>query len=638
MSSTRYEYAPLSRPRQEVRLLRILPGDGDVELTVQHYDIEDCPAYVALSYEWGSEQEPKEIRINERSFQVRQNLWDALNVLRTKQFEGGVFDTESPRFWIDAVCISQAHSAERGHQVSLMGRIYRQASHTIVWLGPEAASSDLGMRLLRDHPADGWASSDRKWSAIKALLNRTYFQRIWIVQEIVLSRRIDLLCGSSICPWDRLASFWESRVLGKNKMADLVQFRITDIKKAVELVVARQQFEAGWYGKDPKFCMLQLLDLSHRRHCSEFRDRVYALLGLLPEGQQLVGLEIDYEVGCEELMIRLEAAIHRDGDATQHYILQAFEQEASEEARGRVAWYWVISEVLHHFSNFVLGGFDRLSSITTYRDGALLLQTIYWIVGGYGVNLFPITKEDDFAIAATFGTNTAYQTAELTCSRREASFGRDTTFTIPCIYYVGMLSYHIELTHQPEIPQVSPTEYVRTERRSLECQYLLQRFNKNAQSILQMRQRMAELESEVSTDLETTTETLLPAHVERAVFANLLARLYQDQMHKSSTYGWPERNAKLDNFLKDDCPSNTDLSTFLSQSLFGYYRMTIVKKSSVKRPKPPKGFGPIQSVKIIEKSEDHENPPLVQRIWVASLFRNTLEQPDSRRSKRKKRN
>lgn len=37
--------------------------------------------------------------------------------------------------WIDAICINQATTLEKNHQVSMMGMIYSQAECVIVWLG-----------------------------------------------------------------------------------------------------------------------------------------------------------------------------------------------------------------------------------------------------------------------------------------------------------------------------------------------------------------------------------------------------------------------------------------------------------------------------------------------------------------------
>ncbi len=39
------------------------------------------------------------------------------------------------RFWADAVCINQQDNKEKGHQVSLMEKVYKQAEYGLCWLG-----------------------------------------------------------------------------------------------------------------------------------------------------------------------------------------------------------------------------------------------------------------------------------------------------------------------------------------------------------------------------------------------------------------------------------------------------------------------------------------------------------------------
>lgn len=45
--------------------------------------------------------------------------------------------------WVDALCINQDDIFERNQQVRIMGEIYRQASSTIIYLGPTSQDIDL---------------------------------------------------------------------------------------------------------------------------------------------------------------------------------------------------------------------------------------------------------------------------------------------------------------------------------------------------------------------------------------------------------------------------------------------------------------------------------------------------------------
>jgi hypothetical protein len=69
------------------------------------------------------------------------NLYHALRRVRGK---GGQYF-----FWVDAICIDQANTQERGHQVSIMRAIYEGAQSVIVWLGEEVPGSALAMGLIQ---------------------------------------------------------------------------------------------------------------------------------------------------------------------------------------------------------------------------------------------------------------------------------------------------------------------------------------------------------------------------------------------------------------------------------------------------------------------------------------------------------
>jgi hypothetical protein len=111
--------------------------------------------------------------------------------------------------WIDAICINQKDTAERNEQVKQMGKIYKFAERVIVWLGPEFPSSKLTMstleflgrqvELTKDYNRFRSPSSDEPdWNnsmhplpysvetleAIFDLLGRSWFSRLWILQEI----------------------------------------------------------------------------------------------------------------------------------------------------------------------------------------------------------------------------------------------------------------------------------------------------------------------------------------------------------------------------------------------------------------------------------------------------------------------
>jgi hypothetical protein len=72
------------------------------------------------------------IYVNGLQLKVTHNLWEALIHLRTIQ---DLDVRVGPNWWFDSICINQANDAERGHQVSMMRKIFESATLVVAWLG-----------------------------------------------------------------------------------------------------------------------------------------------------------------------------------------------------------------------------------------------------------------------------------------------------------------------------------------------------------------------------------------------------------------------------------------------------------------------------------------------------------------------
>jgi hypothetical protein len=201
-----YQYLPLHSPEEAIRLLNIHPGKDEeplsCTLTPDHVlSHADCPPYAALSYTWGPPTPQHTITINGASFFIRENLWSFLRQLRRLG--------EHAYIWTDAISINQADVPEKNLQVPLMGRIYKNAARVLVYLGQEADQSQLIMDLAARQPPDcaaeecaiDWRKVDLFHYAptLFRLCNRPYWDRTWIIQEILLARgQIFVLCGSTM--------------------------------------------------------------------------------------------------------------------------------------------------------------------------------------------------------------------------------------------------------------------------------------------------------------------------------------------------------------------------------------------------------------------------------------------------------
>ncbi|KAK2743174.1 heterokaryon incompatibility protein [Colletotrichum kahawae] len=186
----------------------------------------DWGDFLALSYVWGPPTPVQHIILNGHQFPVGPNLFQALLHLRPNERIRQGF-----KLWIDAICINQEDIAERSAQVGRMRDIYAAAWQVVIWLGPGADDSELGMSALSwiaarnrtPSPYDGFYRESTKidarplfiiWGTFKSplkktvykalfsLLFRPYWQRMWILQEVAMARPdAPVVCGKSCLPW-----------------------------------------------------------------------------------------------------------------------------------------------------------------------------------------------------------------------------------------------------------------------------------------------------------------------------------------------------------------------------------------------------------------------------------------------------
>ena len=183
-----------------IRILELLPGKAEDTI---HTKLAVAPLsagtkYEALSYVWGNPAYPLPIHVDGKVLKVTQNLRTALRHLRSP--------TESRTLWIDAICINQNDKEEKGHQVGLMGKIYRGSSNTVIWVGPSTPGTpeafhnvEILFRAAKDgggdptqnikwNPADAHIAkgvltpeSAPQWNhEVLTLLRRPWFTRGWV--------------------------------------------------------------------------------------------------------------------------------------------------------------------------------------------------------------------------------------------------------------------------------------------------------------------------------------------------------------------------------------------------------------------------------------------------------------------------
>ncbi|KAF2137711.1 uncharacterized protein K452DRAFT_235346, partial [Aplosporella prunicola CBS 121167] len=171
-----YVHEPLPEGKY-IRLLELLPSDKHddmVECNLSSFSLSLAPQYEALSYTWSATFPQFQMRCNGKGYSVRAQLYNALKRLRRKTQEGFL--------WIDAICINQASEVEKNHQVPLIRGIFERAQVVLIWLGEEADDSNMAINFLK-------ALQLLIWVAVRKFLQRPWFSRIWILQEVAVAKR-----------------------------------------------------------------------------------------------------------------------------------------------------------------------------------------------------------------------------------------------------------------------------------------------------------------------------------------------------------------------------------------------------------------------------------------------------------------
>jgi hypothetical protein len=217
-----YQYRPLTR-RKEIRLLQVLPDSPTAEIKCKFKTSilrkqPWMPRYTAISYTWGSATRDESILLDGHSYLVTTSAFEVLQRIRRK---------DKPfLIWIDAICINQYDNEEKSRQIRLMGQIYSMASETVGWIGKTEGDSTLAISAMRSivrefglaHPCHydavlgdkilSYARSEtgsREWKAITRLFSRAWFRRIWVLQEVVLSKSLVIYCGDDEFPWENVS-------------------------------------------------------------------------------------------------------------------------------------------------------------------------------------------------------------------------------------------------------------------------------------------------------------------------------------------------------------------------------------------------------------------------------------------------
>lgn len=251
--------------------------------------------FVALSYCWGDLNDKIRITVNDHGVFVTVNLYAALRRLRAEKIKF---------VWVDFLCINQQDCEERSIQIRKMSTIFKKAKQVAVWLGDELEIEEDDITSLSAEGAKiaYHALSFSAQRALTQLLSRSYWTRIWIIQELAAASSIIILCGRHKLSWE---------IFSNDSHTEFVAPVDETGSDKLERFQKIRKFRTDKLTRQP----ISLLDALYRSQSAlstDPRDKLYALLGLVFDGDNFIP-EPNYNLSKEETYTNFALALIENG-------------------------------------------------------------------------------------------------------------------------------------------------------------------------------------------------------------------------------------------------------------------------------------------------------------------------------------
>lgn len=346
----RFQYRPL-HGEDGIRLVTLFPTSfhEPIACTVVHTELDSNPEYEALSYTWGNHQNLVSIMVNGRSFGITHNLATALRYLRRKEREvtfwidaicinqedidertqqvalmTNIYQrARQVQIWLgpeadDSEMVMEFFEEFDEKPMKLVNQSLLESDSTEAWIYGRAHAFLEPCRTFLEHlvswsaddwtdepgPTEGPTLDETQWlrgyivdkkrirlrQALEALLEREYWYRAWVIQEILMASSITLKCGSSSVPWECVTTVVKAFMdNGSHKLygptpwrSPLNSFRTKNMRLATFETIGHLDSVRldGHTSRGPEWLFQMLLKLRHFR-ATDPREKVFSLLGLI---------------------------------------------------------------------------------------------------------------------------------------------------------------------------------------------------------------------------------------------------------------------------------------------------------------------------------------------------------------------
>ncbi|KAF1979876.1 HET-domain-containing protein [Bimuria novae-zelandiae CBS 107.79] len=266
--------------------------------------------FIAVSYCWGDESPTEHLPLSNGDY-----LKVTSSVVLLIQHVAGV--ASGLPIWIDAICINQADLEEKSTQVSMMGNIYSRAECVLIWLGSKGFTQDDELSLwsyiksslkFENTPfssARGIVEDGAGDAVLGRVLQSRWFERVWVVQEMCLARKIFFLCGAIGMSLPFLQHYMETRRKNYTNIPDSYsnssdwgQTGLSAFKRLRKLYKSRNLIQE--HSGRPVVTLPDTLFDYQACKSTDPRDKVFALLGLAAYHQ----FQPDYSLSKEDTFIQ----------------------------------------------------------------------------------------------------------------------------------------------------------------------------------------------------------------------------------------------------------------------------------------------------------------------------------------------
>ncbi|KAF5000806.1 hypothetical protein FGRMN_1413 [Fusarium graminum] len=245
-------------------------------------------------------------------------------------------------------------------------RIYAGASQVVVWLGQGTQASQTALTYISnstDKPGHGsWVSGgldffdephktdhfEQDLACLTSLLERPWFRRLWVLQEVVHSQRVLVMAGNQTVSWDALAEsvqklYRSGLILGKSSEKARV---------GAAAVIEMESIRRSQLLPD----LLSILVATNPDECSDPRDKMYAVLNLANDYDPESDVEVlgpNYSLDPSETFTRFARWCVKRGNI--HFLSCTTRAEGGETETRFPSWVpdWENLDVGHLFARYL---------------------------------------------------------------------------------------------------------------------------------------------------------------------------------------------------------------------------------------------------------------------------------------------